>query len=181
MKIPGIIASISLVILGLATTAALQAAPRVELDQKVTSTITAFDGMHVSNSKLAADAAGVLVFPEITKAGAGVAGEYGEGALQVDGKTVDYYSVSSGSVGLTLGVAKHSEVILFMTSESLDRFVASDGWSIGADAEIMIVKSGGHEEYDSMVDKKPVLAFLFAEKGLIGDLSLVGTKISKLK
>ncbi len=181
MNIPKLLATISLAILGISVAVVLQAAPRGELDQRVTSALANFDAMHASNSKFAAEAAGVLVFPEITKAGAGVAGEYGEGALQVDGKTVDYYSITSGSVGLTLGVAKHSEVILFMTRESLDRFVASEGWSIGADAEVMIVKTGGHEEYNSMVDKKPVLAFLFAEEGLIGDLSLVGTKISKLK
>ena len=181
MKIPNILAAIALPVLGFSTTVAAQAAPRIELDRQVTSTVTAFNGIHASNSKLAAQAAAVLVFPEVTKAGAGVAGEYGEGVLQVNGKTVDYYSIASGSIGLTLGVAKHSEVIMFMTREALDRFVASEGWSIGADAEVMVVESGGHEEYDSMVDKKPVLAFLFAEKGLIGDLSLVGTKISKLK
>lgn len=174
-------ASASLFLLSLSAAVLLQAAPKVDLDRQVVNTLTSFNQLNTANTRLAEKAAGVLIFPEITKAGAGVAGEYGEGALQVNGKTTNYYSLASGSLGLTLGVAKHSEIIMFMTKQSLDDFVASEGWSIGADAEVLVVKSGAHGEYDSMVETKPILAFLFGEKGLIGDLSVAGTKISKMK
>ena len=181
MKFPRFLVSITLVLAGLSAVAQSHAVSRTELDQQVITTVTTFNALNAANRDLAAKAAGVLVFPHVTKAGAGVAGEYGEGVLQVDGKTVGYYSTAAGSVGLTLGVAKHSEIIMFMTREALDTFVASEGWSVGADAEVLVVKTGAHGEYDSMLDKKPILAFIFAEKGLMGDLSLVGTKISKMK
>ena len=101
--------------------------------------------------------------------------------LQVNGKTVGYYSVGAASVGLTLGLAKHSEIIMFMTQDALDKFTKGEGWSIGADAGITVVSQGSSGEYDSKTQNKPILGFVFAEKGLIGDLSLEGSKIKKIK
>jgi len=82
---------------------------------------------------------GALVFPRITKRGVGVGGQFGEGALRIDGKNVAYYSITSASVGLTLGLAKHKEVILFMTQEALDKFTTSHGWTVGADTGVAVL------------------------------------------
>jgi lipid-binding SYLF domain-containing protein len=153
---------------------------KAELDVSVHETIKAFDALNPNNRHLLHSAAGALVFPRVTKAGAGVAGEYGEGALRIDGKTVGYYSVSSASIGLTLGAAKRSEIIVFTTQESLNQFTSSKGWSIGADTGIAMISKGGGANYDTDTLKKPVVGFVFAEKGLIGDLSLAGSKIDKI-
>lgn len=151
-----------------------------ELDVGVHETIKAFDALNPHNREMLHAAAGALVFPRVTKAGAGIAGEYGEGALRVDGKTVGYYSVSSASIGLTLGAAKRSEVIVFTTPESLNQFTSSKGWSVGADTGVALISKGGGADYDTETLKKPVVGFAFAEKGLIGDLSLEGSKIDKI-
>ena len=163
----------------LASTAAL-ADTKPELDVNVHETIKAFDALNPHNRQLLHSSAGVLVFPRVTKGGAGIAGEYGEGALRVDGKTVGYYSVSSASIGLTLGAAKRSEVIVFTTQESLNEFTTSKGWSVGADTGVALISKGGGANYDTDTLKKPVMGFVFAEKGLIGDLSLQGSKIDKI-
>jgi lipid-binding SYLF domain-containing protein len=113
----------------------------------------------------------------VTKGGIGVAGEYGEGVLRVQGHTVEYYSVASASFGLTLGVAKHREIIVFMTQDALDHFTKSDGWSAGGDSAIAVVPQGAGGQYGSATLGKPILDFIFSEKGLSGDLSLEGTKI----
>ena len=181
MKIFKILALTGLSIAGLGASASVLAATKAQIDERVTATVKEFNTLHVSNAKLSKKAAGVLVFPKITKGGVGVAGEYGEGALQVNGKTVGYYSIGAGSVGLTLGLAKHSEVIMFMNKSSLDKFTESKGWSIGADAGITVVSKSAGGDYDSMTQEKPILAFGFAEKGLIADLSLDGTKITEIK
>jgi lipid-binding SYLF domain-containing protein len=89
--------------------------------------------------------------------------------------------MGSASVGLTAGLAKHSEIIMFMTQSALDKFSNSKGWSIGADAGITVMNQGASGEYDTKTQQKPILAFAFAEKGLIGDLSLEGSKISKIE
>jgi lipid-binding SYLF domain-containing protein len=82
---------------------------------------------------------------------------------------------------LTLGLSKHSEIIMFMTQDALDKFTASDGWSIGADAGITVISGGANGSIDTQTAQKPILGFIFADKGLIGDLSLEGSKITKIK
>jgi lipid-binding SYLF domain-containing protein len=159
---------------------AVFAATKAQIDARVSTALTQFQGLNPSNSKLISDAAGVLIFPRVTKAGAGVAGERGEGVLQVKGQTAGYYSVSSASVGLTLGVAKHKEVILFMTPEALAKFENSKGWSIGADTGVAMISKGAAGDYDTETLHKPILGFIFGEKGLIADVSLEGSKINQI-
>ena len=72
-------------------------------------------------------AKGVLVFPKVVKAGFIIGGEGGEGALQVGGKTVDYYSTIAGSFGLQAGAVSKSVYILFMTDDALQNFRNSNG------------------------------------------------------
>jgi lipid-binding SYLF domain-containing protein len=164
---------------GVLTTVAL-GANTADVDSRVSDTLTRFYSQNDRHREMAQKASAVLVFPRVTKVGAGVGGEYGEGALQVGGRTVGYYKVTGGSVGATLGAARHSEVILFMTDAARDHFMNSHDWSIGADANVAVVKHGAGAEYDTATLHKPVLAFIFNEKGLMGDVSLQGAKISKL-
>jgi lipid-binding SYLF domain-containing protein len=170
---------------GLAAAALLMSAvsfgaTSAEIDERVHVAMHQFYDLNPQHKDLVARAKGVLVFPRITKGGVGVGGEFGEGALRIDGKDVAYYSVSSASVGLTLGLAKHKEVILFMTQESLDKFTNSHGWTIGADTNVAVLSKGAGGDYDSKTLQRPILGFVFGEKGLIGDVSLEGAKITKL-
>jgi lipid-binding SYLF domain-containing protein len=70
---------------------------------------------------------------------------------------------------------------MFMTKDSLDTFQHSGGWSVGADTAVAVVSDGASGQYDSAILDKPILGFLFAEKGLIGDASLEGSKITQIK
>ena len=151
-----------------------------EIDVGVHETLKQFDALNPHHRHILHAAAGALVFPQITKAGAGIGGEYGEGVLRVHGRTVGYYSVSSASIGLTLGAAKRREIIVFTTQDALDKFIASKGWSVGADAGVAVLSKGAGRDYDTETLQKPIVAFVFGEKGLIGDLSLDGSKINKL-
>ncbi len=175
------LAAAFVVVFGVANAPDSLAANRAELNKRVTATISEFRALKPANAALINKASGVLIFPRITKAGVGVAAQYGEGALQVGGRTVHYYRISAASVGLTLGVAQHSEILMFMTPASLKKFTQSENWAIGADAGITIVRESVNGDYDSLTEDKPILAFAFGEKGLIGDLSLEGSKITKSK
>jgi len=181
MKFNSLVAVAGLTVLGLVASAPSFARSKAEIDASADSAVKHFYTMSPRHQELADKAAGMLVFGSVTKAGVGVAGEFGEGVLRVQGQDVHYYSVTSASVGLTLGAAKHREIILFMTQESLDKFVKSQGWSVGADAAVAIVKTGAGGDYDSVTLSKPILGFVFGEKGLIGDLSIEGSKISQIK
>src|ERR1700690_1677428 len=156
------------------------AATKAQIDERTHHTMQQFYQLNPAHRDLVARAKGVLVFPRITKGGVGVGGEFGEGALRIDGKNVSYYSVSGASVGVTLGLAHHKEIILFMTQEVLDKFMNSHGWAIGADTGGAVLSKGAGGEYDTQTLQRPILAFVFGEKGLIGDVSLEGTKVTKL-
>ena len=180
MKTKSLYAATGLTIIALFASAASIAASKAEIDASVSTALKNWEAINPNHRELASKAAGMLVFPHVTKGGVGIAGEYGEGVLRVNDQTVSYYSVSSASVGLTLGVAKHSEIILFMTQAALDKFTNSKGWSIGADTGVALVKTGAGGKYDSDTMKKPILGFVFGEKGLIADISLEGSKINSI-
>ena len=126
-------------------------------------------------------AQGMLVFPEVTKAAIGVGGSYGEGALIVGDKTAGYYSTAAASVGLQLGAEKHAQIIMFTTAEALDKFRNSSGWEAGANAQVAMIDEGKAADIDSVLRSTPVVAFVFGQKGLMGDLSVEGSKITKLE
>ncbi len=175
-----IFAASSLALAALLMSAVSFGATRAEIDKGVHVAMHQFYELNPQHKDLVARAKGVLVFPRITKGGVGIGGEFGEGALRVDGKNVAYYSVSSASVGLTLGLAKRKEVILFMTQDALDKFMNSQGWTIGADTNVAVLSMGAGGQYDSKTLQRPILGFVFGEKGLLGDVSLEGSKITKL-
>ena len=127
-----------------------------------------------------AQAAGYLVFPRVVKAGIGVGGEYGEGALRVGGRTVDYYSTAAGSFGLQLGAQAKSIIIIFMTQESLTRFRESEGWKVGIDGSVALIDVGAGKSIDTNNVRDPVVGFVFGSKGLMYNLTLEGTKFTKL-
>ena len=126
-------------------------------------------------------AAGILVFPSVFKAGIGLGGEYGEGALLIKGTTIDYYSTAAASIGFQLGAQKKTIIIAFMDKKALNDFRNSDGWKVGADASVTVVAVGADGSVDTSKTNKPIVAFVFNQKGLMYNLTLEGAKISKLK
>lgn len=181
MKLRNLYAASSFAVVALLLSSVSLAATKAEIDQRVHAALQQFYQLNPKHKELVARAKGVLVFPHVTKGGIGIGGQFGEGALRVDGKIVAYYSVTSASVGLTLGLAEHKEVILFMNQEVLDKFTNSHGWSIGADTGVAVLSSGGGGNYDTQTLQRPILAFVFGVNGLIGDASVEGTKINQIE
>ncbi|MDF1587766.1 MAG: YSC84-related protein [Gammaproteobacteria bacterium] len=127
-----------------------------------------------------AQAKGVLVFPTVIKAGFGIGGEYGEGALQVGGKTVAYYSTAAASIGFQIGAQSKSVVVIFMTNDALKNFQNSDGWKAGVDGSVAVVEWGAAEDINTIDIKDPIIGFVFSNKGLMYNLTLEGSKFTKL-
>jgi lipid-binding SYLF domain-containing protein len=125
-------------------------------------------------------AQGMLVFPKVTKGAIGVGGSYGEGALIVDDRTQGYYSTAAASIGLQLGGETYSQIIMFTTPEALADFRNSSGWEAGANAKVAMIDQGKAADVNSLIADNPVVAFIFGQKGLMGDLSVQGSKITKL-
>ncbi len=124
---------------------------------------------------------GLLVFPTVLSAGLGIGGEYGEGILRVGGTTVDFYNLASLSVGLQIGAQSKALIFLFMTQDALEKFRTSQGWSVGADASVAVLRAGANGELDITSVAGPVLAFIMTNAGLMANLTLEGTKITRLR
>lgn len=126
-------------------------------------------------------AAGFLVFPRVIKAGLGVGAETGEGALRINGRSVEYYRTTSGSVGFQAGAQAKSIVIAFMTPAALDQFRRSSGWKAGIDGSIALIDIGAGKTIDTDNVRDPVVGFVFGSKGLMYNLTFEGSKFTKLK
>lgn len=164
------------------TTGVVRAASPREIDASVDTTLDSFYRTVKDGKKLISDAKGVLVFPNVYKAGVFlVGGEYGEGALRVDGSTVDYYSTASGAFGWQLGAQKKAIIILFMQDDVLNTLRTSSNWKVGVDASVAVITVGADGSLDSNKLNKPIIAFVIDQKGLMYNLTLEGTKITKLK
>ena len=133
-----------------------------------------------SDAFLAKNAKGYLVFPNVVKAGIGVGGEYGEGALIVSGKIVEYYSTASASIGLQFGLQTKAILIAFLTDKALNDFRKSDGWKVGVDGSVAIVKWGGGKDISNATFNKPVIGFVYGNKGLMYNLTIEGSKFTKI-
>ena len=123
---------------------------------------------------------GMLVMPNVIKGAFIIGGEYGEGALRVSGKSVDYYNTIAGSIGFQIGGQAKDIFLLFMTDEALKNFRASSGWEAGVDGNVALITIGAGERADTTTSKDPIVGFVIDSKGLIADLSIKGAKFSKL-
>ncbi|MGI9199700.1 MAG: YSC84-related protein [Woeseiaceae bacterium] len=151
-----------------------------KIDREVAATTELFKE-EVNGAEVFLDtAAGYLVFPRVIKAGLGFGAETGEGALIVGGQTADYYRTTAGSFGLQAGAQAKSVVIAFMTPEALDKFRNSSGWKAGVDGSVALIDLGVGKAIDTHNVKDPVVGFIFGAKGLMYNLTLEGSKFTKL-
>ena len=125
---------------------------------------------------------GYLVFRSVTSAGLVVVGEYGKGVLFIENKPVDFYSTKAASLGLTAGAQTKSMIIAFMTEEALTKFQKSSGWEVGVDGSVAVAEIGADGSLNTTTTtNKSIVGFVFGQKGLMADLSLEGSKISKIE
>jgi lipid-binding SYLF domain-containing protein len=156
------------------------AASREELDAKVREAVENLYKTSSAAKELAGRASGMLVFPEVYKAGLVVGGEGGEGAMLQGGHNSGYYNIFAASIGLQAGVQRKSVVILFMTAEALKKFESVKGFKIGVDGSVAIATLGAGGALDSETLQKPVIGFVYANQGLMYNLTLEGSKITRI-
>ena len=158
----------------------LSAATAREIDVSVDVALERFEKEVKGSKTFLETSKGVLVFPKVIKAGVGFGGEYGEGALRIDGKTIDYYNTAAGSFGLQFGAQAKTIVLVFLDADALKRFQASEGWKAGVDGSVALVTLGAGGEIDTTKMQEPIVGFVFGQKGLMYNLTLEGSKFTKL-
>lgn len=152
-----------------------------EIDASVNAVLDRFTKQVRGSKEFLRGAKGVLVFAGVIKAGIGIGGEYGEGALRIGGKTVGYYSIGAASIGLQLGAQKKDVILVFLQDKALRDFQASEGWQVGVDGSVVLVDVGADASIDTTKANKPIMGFVIGQQGLMYNLTLEGSKISKLR
>ncbi len=161
-------------------TTSVLAASGAEIDRDADKALEVFKEQIEGSEIFLNQGAGYPIFPRVIKVGFAIGGETGEGALRVGGKTVDYYRTSAGSFGFQIGAQAKSIVIVFMTPEALEKFRNSKGWKAGVDGSVALIDMGAGKSFDTNNIKDPVVGFVFGSKGLMYNLTLEGSKFSKL-
>jgi len=157
-----------------------EATSAAAIDASVYVTLQSFETQVPGARELGRKAAGILIFPSVIKAGIGVGGEYGEGLLIIGGAPAGYYNLISASFGFQLGVQARSVIIMFMTDEALARFRRTSGWKVGVDGSVTIVTLGVGGSIDTDKITSPIIGFIIDPTGLMYNLTLEGSKISRI-
>lgn len=151
-----------------------------KIDSRVDAALNYLSTNVIGANDLMSRASGILVMPLITEAGLWIGGAYGTGALRVNNVTVDYYSAASGSFGFQIGAQQYAHALFFMTQDSLARFRASAGFSVGGDLEYALSSNAGTLTADTTTVSEPIIAVVFGQAGLIAGASLEGTKYTRI-
>ncbi|HET6459413.1 MAG TPA: YSC84-related protein [Syntrophales bacterium] len=170
-----------LLIEGFLPAKACLAATAKEIDVSVDVALDRF-GREVNGAQEYLKAAkGVLVIPNVVQAGFIFGGQFGEGALRIGGKTVDYYNIAAASVGFQIGAQLKDIILIFIDEAALQKFRNSDNWQAGVDGMVTVVNVGAEGSVDTTKTNQPIVGFVVGQKGLMAGVTIEGAKITKLK
>jgi lipid-binding SYLF domain-containing protein len=153
---------------------------RAQLDAAARETLNRLYQVVPGSRDMVSHAAGVLVFPQVIGGALFVGAEHGRGALLVGGRAVAYYSTTGASIGWQAGGQSKAVVYVFNTRDALQRFQASNGWTVGADATVAVGNVGANGSIDSQTAQQPVVSFVMNNVGLEAGVSLGGSKVTRI-
>lgn len=156
------------------------AASAAEIDARVDAALEALLASEPAAKALAGQAKGILVFPQIIKAGLIVGGALGEGALRVGGQTQGYYNSVAASYGLQAGAESFSYALFFMSDQALDHLKTSAGWEIGVGPTVVLVDKGAAAKLSTTTAQEGIYAFIYGQQGLMAGLGIEGSKITEI-
>jgi len=166
---------------GLSPAAALAASASASaIDRDAGSSLDKLFKNAPGSKALADKAVAVLVFPSIVKGGFIIAGQFGDGALRKNGKTVAYYRSLAASYGFQAGVQAFGYVLFFMDDASVQYLDNSAGFELGTGPSLVVLDAGFGKNLSSTTLQKGIYAFIFDQKGLMGGVGIQGSKITRI-
>jgi len=151
-----------------------------EIDREVKRGLTQLYESSPKAKELSKATKGILLFPDVLKAGLIVGAQYGEGALLINGKTAGYYNTVAASYGLQAGAQAFGYAMLLMTDEALEYLQSSSGWEIGVGPSIVVVDKGVAKSLTTSTAKEDIYAFFFEQEGVMAGMGLQGSKITPI-
>ena len=165
---------------GCASTPADPAERRQVIDQGADEALNRLYQERPEARALVATARGVLIFPTVSSAGLVIGGSYGEGVLRIGGRGVSHYVMRAAALGIVAGAERRSLFFLFQSEDALRKFHESSGWTAGADASVTMVDKDYGVGIDTLTRQAPVVGYAISLGGLMANVKLDGTKISRL-
>jgi lipid-binding SYLF domain-containing protein len=156
------------------------AADAKEIEGKAREALTRLYATNPTAKELSTTAEAVLVFPAVLKAGLGIGGQGGNGALFVDGKVVSYYNIAAASIGLQAGAQTFAYAMFLMTDTAREYIDSSKGWEVGVGPTLVVVDDGIAKTLTTTTTKDDVYAFIFGQEGMMAGMGLQGSKITKI-
>jgi len=175
-----VMVTLAFAVLGIPTPQPAAAGSAAQIDSEVNA---AFGSLLRSNSEarfLNEKAVGVLVFPNIVKAGFLFGAQYGEGALRQRGKTTGYYNTMAASYGLQAGAQKFGYALFFMSNSALQYLETSGGFELGTGPSLVVLDEGAARALTTSTIQSDIYAIFFDQRGLMAGLGIQGSKISRL-
>jgi lipid-binding SYLF domain-containing protein len=179
-RIAGSFLALTLLVMTSMGTQPAVAASAAEINRDVDAALSRLYADIPDARALAERAVGVLVFPNIVKAGFLFGAQYGDGALRRQGRTVGYYNTVSASYGLQAGVQTFGYVLFFMTEPALGYLDKSDGFELGVGPSIVVLDAGKAKTMTTTTAQNAIYAFIFDQRGLMAGMGLQGSKISRI-
>lgn len=152
---------------------------RTTLEQQARASLNELYGLNQTAKTLSSDAEGVLVFPSIVQGSFVVGAQTGDGVLFINDQPAGYYNTSGLSFGLQAGGQAYSQVLMFMTPETLANFRNSSGFEVGVDGGVTVVQAGAAGSLNTNNLQNDIVAFVFSGTGLAGGVALDGAKYTK--
>jgi lipid-binding SYLF domain-containing protein len=156
------------------------AASKATIDRDAKATLDKLYKNNPGAKALGDKSVAVLVFPSIVKGGFIIAGQFGDGALRKNGKSVAYYRSLAASYGFQAGAQAFGYVLFFMDEDSLRYLDKSGGFELGTGPSLVVLDSGFGKNLSTTTLQKGIYAFIFDQKGLMGGVGIQGTKITKI-
>lgn len=160
--------------------AAALAASASEIDRDARASLAKLYQNTPGAKALADKAVAVLIFPSIVKGGFIIGGQFGDGALRRNGKTIAYYRSLAASYGFQAGIQAFGYVLFFMDDASVKYLDNSDGWELGVGPSLVVLDAGFGKNLSTTTLQSGVYAFIFDQTGLMGGMGVQGTKITRI-
>lgn len=190
MKLTKVITRIASTVAAVAFVAALggcasapqkNAGDRLVLETEVGVALDKFYAEATNARKIVNIAQGVLVCPKITKAGFVFGGEGGTCAMQINGKTTEFYRAAAFKAGLLAGAESYSLLVVFNDVEALAKFREGNrNWQVGGNLSVVVAKKGATGGFDTKTMGAPISVYVYSQAGFMGDISVDGSTFKKL-
>jgi lipid-binding SYLF domain-containing protein len=164
----------------LTTRSVVAADKAAEISKNAQASLASLYSKVAAAKALGAKAHAILVFPKVTKAGLGVGGQHGDGALLKGGKAVAYYSTSGASFGLQAGGQTYGYAMFFMNDKALQQLDVAKGFEVGVGPTVVVMDEGKAKSTTTTTMNEDIYAFIFSQKGLMGGLGIQGNNIRKI-